>query len=182
MSRSSGAAGVGAGTGPRGPAEARLELAPWAWRRRPTPVGSWLLRVVPGNGPDPPCGGFEPLEPGSRRKLRRGLGWGGPARCGGGEGLVIPRHFSQRWSWPAGRADTFRPNAPDVAGERFCIPLGPEGHPGGGHTRPMLRAWPQGVARPRMHNLLLVPRPPPTPSAEPVVMFCLRRASFLGLT
>ena len=48
MSRSSGAAGVGAGTGPRGPAEARLELAPRARHRRSVPVGSWLLRVVPG--------------------------------------------------------------------------------------------------------------------------------------
>ena len=48
MSRSSGAAGVGAGTGPRGPAEAGLELVPRARQRRSVPVGSWLLRVVPG--------------------------------------------------------------------------------------------------------------------------------------
>lgn len=53
MSRSSGAAGVGAGAGPRGLAGARLELAPRARRRRPIPVGSWLR--VPGNGPGPPC-------------------------------------------------------------------------------------------------------------------------------
>lgn len=48
MSRSSGAAGVGAGAGPRGPAEAGLELARRAQRRRPIPVGSWLLGVFPG--------------------------------------------------------------------------------------------------------------------------------------
>lgn len=48
MSRSSGALGVGAGAGPRGPAEAGLELAPRARRRPSIAVGSWLLRVVPG--------------------------------------------------------------------------------------------------------------------------------------
>lgn len=46
MSRSSGAAGVGAGAGLRGPVEARLELASWARCSSPVPTRSYLLRVV----------------------------------------------------------------------------------------------------------------------------------------
>lgn len=47
MSRSSGAAGVGAGAGPRGPVEAGLELASWARCSCPISMGYWLLRIVP---------------------------------------------------------------------------------------------------------------------------------------
>lgn len=51
--------------------------------------------------------------------------------------------------------------------------------PGRGHPTLMLRAWLQGVAGPRMHNLTLLPRLPPTPNPEPVVILCLTRAPVL---
>lgn len=51
--------------------------------------------------------------------------------------------------------------------------------PGRGHPKLMLRAWLQGVAQPRMHNLPLLPRLPPTPNTEPMVLFCLTRALVL---
>lgn len=57
MSRSSGAAGIGVGAGPRGPVEAKLELASLARRRCPICMGSRLPRVVPGNGLRPPYSG-----------------------------------------------------------------------------------------------------------------------------
>lgn len=103
---------------------------------------------------------------------------------GGGGRLVIPRHCSGRWHGP-GPADRIglTPFGLMHLMSRGTSrhPAGPQGFtPEGGLPKPMLRAWPQVVSRPRMHNLLLLPRLPPTPNPESVVMFCLRGAPVLG--
>lgn len=54
---------------------------------------------------------------------------------------------------PANRADTFQPNAPDVAGKRLCTPWAP-GAPLGENTPNPYSGRGPSVARPRSHNLL----------------------------